>query len=378
MNHSKDKIWIAGFLLIVVVVLGFIAFQVIRIDPFFHYRKPKTDTYYYTINNERSQNDGIVKHFDYDALIAGTSMTQNFKTSEADELFGVSAIKVPAAGGSFREINETIAVALRYQPKLKTIIRGLDMNMFTQDKDTMRTDLGAYPTYLYDENPFNDVKYLFNKNVLLDHLIPMLTTKNETGSGITSFDEYANWMAYFPFGVHAVCAGGVPATEPAAAVHLSEEEKQTVLENIEQNVISLPAAYPDVTFYYFFPPYSAIYWQSLVNNGEIYKQIEAEQIVIEEILQYDNIKLFSFNEMTDITTDLNNYEDTIHYGEWINSLILAYMKDGKCLLTAENYSDYLDAEQSFYTAYDYDQLNDQTDYADDYEAELVISEKYLP
>jgi hypothetical protein len=54
------------------------------------------------------------------------------------------------------------------------------------------------------------------------------------------------------------------------------------------------------------------------------------------------------------------------------------MKNGTCLLTQDNYNGYLENELRFYTAYDYDQLNDQTDYADDYEAELVIHEKYLP
>jgi hypothetical protein len=158
---------------------------------------------------------------------------------------------------------------------------------------------------------------------------------------------------------------------------LTDEEKETVLGNIKQNVVSLAAEYPDVTFYYFFTPYSAVWWQSLVNSGEIYKQVEVERIIIEEILKYDNIKLYSFNNMTDITTDINNYKDNRHYASWINSLMLYFMKNGEGLLTKENYNDYLENELSFYTTYDYSQLNDQTDYEDDYEAERVIREKYL-
>ena len=59
----------------VLLLLPVIAYFVFTVDPFFHYRAPDTDRYYYPLNNERSQNDGILRHFDYDALITGTSMT---------------------------------------------------------------------------------------------------------------------------------------------------------------------------------------------------------------------------------------------------------------------------------------------------------------
>lgn len=94
--------------------------------PFFHYHKPNTERYYYMLNNERSQNDGISKHFDYDALITETSMAQNFIASEMDKIFGTNSIKVCYSGGSYKEINDNLVVALKYNPDLKTIVRGLE------------------------------------------------------------------------------------------------------------------------------------------------------------------------------------------------------------------------------------------------------------
>jgi hypothetical protein len=58
--------------------------------------------------DERYLNDGIVKHFDYDSIITGTSMTQNFRASEFDELFKAHCVKVPLSGASYREINELL------------------------------------------------------------------------------------------------------------------------------------------------------------------------------------------------------------------------------------------------------------------------------
>lgn len=86
----KSVWWLVGYVVMVVILLMVTATLVFRIDPFFHYHKPLISDYYYRISNQRSQNDGIEKNFDYDGIIIGTSMTQNFKTSEAELLWGGS------------------------------------------------------------------------------------------------------------------------------------------------------------------------------------------------------------------------------------------------------------------------------------------------
>lgn len=374
---KKSKLWLVGYLILVLGVLTILGGGVVKVDPFFHYHKPNTDRYYYVLNNQRSQNDGISRNFDYNALITGTSMTENFKTSELDAIFGTNSIKVPYSGATFKEINDSLIRALASNPNLKIIIRGLDMSMFIEDKDALRPELGEYPTYLYDENIFNDVKYIFNRDVLFGRVYPMTIANHNDGfePGIMSFDEYSNWMAKYTFGVNAVCPNGITVESASEPIHLTDTEKSIVLGTIHQNVTSLAEQYPEVTFYYFFTPYSVTWWQGLVHNGTIYRQIEAEEIIIEEILKYDNIKLYSFNNLTDITTDLNNYKDTIHYGSWVNSLMLQYMYDGRCLLTYENYEEYLKEELLFYISYDYGQLNNQVDYENDYFAEALLNQK---
>lgn len=131
----KSKFWLSGWLVFIIGFLVAIGVFVYRIDPYMHYHKPNTERYYYTLNNERSQNDGITKHFEYNALITGTSMTENFKTSEFDEIFGVNSIKVTYSGGSYKEINDNLIIALKKNPELKTIVRCLDYVRFLDDKD---------------------------------------------------------------------------------------------------------------------------------------------------------------------------------------------------------------------------------------------------
>ena len=377
MMKQKAIWWILAFSVLVIGALAFTAYWTVYVDPFFHYHAPKTDEFYYLLNNQRSQNDGIIKHFEYEGMIAGTSLTENFRTSEAEEMWGCSFVKIPTSGGSYKEVNDNISTALKNNQNVRVVIRGLDLLYCADDKDRMRNELGDYPTYLLDNDPFNDVHYLFNRDVIFSRVYPMVCDSRKEGfqGGITSFDAYSNWMGGpYRFGKNSLYPNGIPRKEAGIPVKMTDEEKERILGNVHQNITDLAKKYPNVTFYYFFTPLSAQWWQDLLEQGLIEKQIETERIVIREILTCKNIRLYSFNNLTDITTDLNNYKDPYHYGEWINRVMLRYMRDGKYLLIEENYEDYLAEELKFYTTFDYTSMNDQEDYENDRDAEEVWEE----
>ena len=374
----KAKAWLIGWLVLVSILLTVIGGTVYKIDPYFHFHKPDTNQYYYKIDDQRNQNDGISKHFEYNALITGTSMIENFKTTEFDEIFGVDSIKVPYSGGTYKEINDNIQVALENNPNLKTIVRCLDYGKIMDDKDAMRTDMGTYPTYLYDNNPFNDVKYLFIKDVIFNRSYRMILDNNEEGfdPGITSFDDYSRWQYSYTFGTNTVIPDGISIAEPSEIHVLTDEYKERIRGNIVQNVTSLADEYPEVEFYYFFSPYSVVWWNELIGKGDFYRWIDAEKYAIELILGHDNIHLYSFNNCTDITTDLNNYKDASHYGQWINSLMLRWIKDGKYLLNESNYLDYIEEEKKIYSSFDYLSLDRQSDYENDFYAAALWNKEF--
>ena len=341
-------------------------------DPFFHYRAPDADRYYYVMDNERSQNDGILKHFDYNAVIIGSSMTKNFETSAADRIFGVHSVKTPYSGASFREIRDNLETAFRFNPGIVEVIRGLDYVSITSGPAGRKAKL---PEYLYDRNPFNDVEYLLNRDILFNRAFPMISDSRKEGflPGITSFDDYDRF--YHPSGMHYATYDGIPDEAPGKASHLTDEETAAIRENISLNVLSIAQEHPETEFHCFFTPYSAAWWQSKVADGTIYRHIEAEKQVIELALTCDNLHLYSFNLRTDITTDMNNYSDPIHYSEWVNSLILNWIRSGEGLLTTENYLDYLERELDFYSGFDYLSMNSMPDYENDLYAAALVNEE---
>lgn len=355
MNFKKwNKIFIIEVLVALILAITF----VVIIDPFFHFHKP-VQGLYYTLTNERYVNNGILRHFEYDAVITGTSMTENFKTSEAQKVFGGNPVKVPFSGGSFKEMNDNIASAYKYGHQLKYVIRALDSYNLTKPANDMRNDLGTYPTYLYNDYLWDDFFYIFNKDAVNLCFKTLKETIKKGHGGFTDFDEYANWNAHYTFDAETVLGKRREFHKPEKIAVLSSKEKENLRENIWKNVVALAENHPETTFYYFFPPYSIVYWGSAYENGQIKKNIEAERLAIEMILECPNIKLYSFNLLTDITTDLSNYKDSIHYGEWVNDMILHWMKQDIGRLTKDNYQDYLEKEYQYYDNYQYNKVFEQ-------------------
>ena len=115
----------------------------------------------------------------------------------------------------------------------------------------------------------------------------------------------------------------------------------------------LAELYRDIDFYYFISPNCMSWWYKKTEKGDVYSIVEAEKIMMEEILKHPNIRLFTWNDLTDLTRNLKNYQDSVHFGEWINEFILQSMKDNYGLITQDNYKEVLEKELKNYLTFDY-------------------------
>ena len=350
----KNKIFVIMTIASIGFIITLISAIIIWVDPFFHYHKP-IEGLTYPLYSERYQNNGIVRHFDYDAIITGTSMTENFKASECDALFGTHAVKVPFSGGYLNEIDANLKRAFSENCEIKLVVRSLEWGNLVNDKDAWN-DIYTYPYYLYDDNVFNDVSYVFNKTVFLSAIGRLL--KNEPEDANTTFDDYEYWSDRFEYGKEAVRNTYVRPEISLQKTVLSMKEKVNAAENMEYNILDTVKANPETTFYIFFPPYSVAYWDIAQREGKLDYSIELQKIAIEAMLPYDNVKIFSFCHKKEWVTNLDNYIDANHYSGKINSDILRYMADdsSEYLITKENYMVYIDEIREFYSNYDYEKI----------------------
>lgn len=350
----KSKNFIRICLGLTIILLAGFASITVFIDPYFHYHKPVAFLEY-PLNDQRYINDGIVKHFDYNAIITGTSMTENFKKTECDDIFGCKSVKVSFSGGYYKEVDQNIRRAIKANPDIDLIIRSLDYSMMYTKKDDALFEKDFYPDYLYNNNLFDDVKYVLNKELMLSKSVGVLQY-TRAGNLTTTFDEYSNWNARFTFGKEPVLSTYIRKEKVDTVQQLDDEKVKTLQNNISQNFETTAENNPQITFYIFFPPYSICYWDELNQLGQVQYHIDTEKIIIEQLLKHENIKLFSFSNNFGLTCTLDNYKDQAHYGEWVNSQILKWLKDGEFQLTNDNYDEYLMQLEDFYLSYDYESI----------------------
>lgn len=354
---TNSKKWSMTLLLLTLALLVLLGSLTAIVDPFFHYHGP-FGSLQYPLEDQRYENDGIVRHFDYDALITGTSLTENFLASQFDRLFGVDSIKVCFSGATYHELNNNLRRAISANPDLRLVLFGLDSWFFFEEKDQLRTD-AAYPMYLYDDNLLNDVEYLLNKEVLCRYTARVLTYTRD-GGRTTDFDAYGYWGGDYGYGQTgrdiALLNAGPRTPLAEKAQPLSQQERQQMTENLMENAVALARENPDIQFLYFFPPYSILYWDNLVRSGTLDRQMEAWILATELLLEEPNIRLYSFYTDTALSTNLDNYRDSIHYGHRINDSLLERMVGDENLLTKETYSAHWQAVADFYSGYDYDAI----------------------
>lgn len=334
------------------LLLVLTAFITVITDPFFHYHRP-LPFLSYRLYEERYINDGISRHFDFDALITGTSMAQNFKPSEMDALFDTHSVKETFSGAGYRELAENLDRALSRNPDLKYVLWTLDYNGLLRDAGW--TQYEEYPLYLYDDTPFNDAPYLFNKSIFYHGVLHnMIMTLS--GGPSTTMDEYSSWER--ETGLEKVLSSYDRDELERSTGEFSKEDLNTVTETITSNITRIVNKYPDTTFYIFYTPFSICYWDSYYVSNTMEKQIQAEQTATELLLDCPNVKLYNFFDQYDVICNLDYYSDGGHYCAEINSRILEWISQDTGLLTRENYLDRLQEEREFYLNYNYDSLYD--------------------
>lgn len=365
MKKHNNWRWLGLFLGIFLTFFVCIAAVGRYVDPYMRYHAPRLEKFYYFYDEKdaRAISPAIAKYISTDGMITGTSMTENFKASEAEQLFDVSFQKLPLPAAFFGEVSNLLRIALQTNPDMKTVIRSLDTYNFDRNVDCLPETEEFYLEDLSKAGPFAHVQYLFNQDLFYGKTLPMLLNALGGGqTGITDFDSYCYWGHIYDYGAKSVVGSmELRAFSKPEQVHMTSEEEAAIRDNVARNIVSLAEQYPETQFYCFFPPYSAAWWGIKQTEGLLTRQFEEEKLVIELLLPYENIHLFSWNDQQMLTCDMNNYMDTVHYAHWVNSWMLKQMAAGEGRLTQDNYAGYLSAEQALYENYDYSSIFTQED-----------------
>lgn len=339
-NINDDYKFIKRFSIGTVSMLLLIGLIVFLIDPFFHFHKPWFGLKA-VLNDKEYQCIGTLRNFDYDALIVGSSVCENNDNSWYDKAFNCKTIKAIRSYGATADLCFLLDEAFNSGNDIKKVFYNIDPSSLNASTNTTFEMTGC-PMYLYDNNPFNDIQYLYNKGVLLEKIPYMLVN-----SYVTDYDENLsyNWAKWKNFGKQSALGLYYRTREvtPMMNEHIYDEQLRGNIELLTNEVIK----HPKTEFYFFFPAYSMLWWDGIYRTGERDAFIHCEKEMVKSLLQYDNVKVFCFQNEEDIITNLDNYMDSIHFSPEINKLMLDQMVAGEYQMTVDNYEEMLDEMKDF-------------------------------
>ena len=328
-----------NFIVGVVILLLLIAMVVIVIDPFYHYHKPLFGTKA-VLTEKEYQCIGSLKHFDYDAVIVGSSVAENYNNHWFDEDFSCNSIKAIRSYGATADLCYFLDVALENND-IKYVFYNIDPSALTSMPYETFEETGC-PMYLYDDNPFNDVEYLYNKDVLLSR-IPYTLAKS-LSNDVDEGESY-NWGQWKEFNLDMITGLYMrhPSVAPMKDVHAYDESFDANLELLESRV----ADNPDTQFYFFIPPYSMFWWDNVYREGDTEFYLYAIEETSTRLRKYDNVRFSCFIDDRDVVTNVEeNYMDVLHFRPEINHYMEKCLADGSMEINDTNIRERMDNMRS--------------------------------
>ena len=312
---------------------------VILFDPFYQYHKPLPGLKAVLADKEY-QCIGTLKTFDYDSLIVGSSVSENYNNHWFDEGFNCTSIKAIRSYGATADLSYLLDVAFAHQD-IKYVFYNLDPSALSADPVPTYESTGC-PMYLYDDNHFNDIEYLLNKDVLFEKIPYMLAN-----SFMGDYDEGLsyNWAQWKSFSEDMLL--GQYIRRPSIQEMKPADYYQN---NLDANLALLTkqiTSHPDTEFKIFIPPYSMLWWDSMYRTGETETYLYNMECAMEQLLAYDNVEFYFFLNDRDIVTNLNNYMDLLHFSQDINEYIYECLKEGSHRVTTDNYREVIEDTRTF-------------------------------
>lgn len=326
-------------LIITIVLALLVALIVVIVDPFYHYHKPLPGLKA-VLTEKEYQCIGSLRHFDYDAVIAGSSVAENYNNAWFDDRWGCKSIKAIRSYGATADLCYFLDEAYKGH-ELKYVFYNLDPSSLKTGAYTTFEETGC-PMYLYDHNVFNDVSYLFNKGVLLER-IPYTLAQSLTGD----YDEGTsyNWGQWKEFNLD-MCTGLYlrhPRIADMKDIHVYDEE----LEDNLKLITDVVSAHPKTDFYIFMPPYSMLWWDNAYREGETEFYLYAMERAMNELEAYSNVRFYYFMNDRDIITNLDSgYMDTLHFSPEVNYYICESLFSGVHQVESEDISEVMDDMRS--------------------------------
>lgn len=322
-------------LLGVVLFLGGAALLVYLTDPFFHYHEPWFGLK--AVEDEKEyQVPGMLVNFDYDSVLAGSSVVMSMDTDTLEERFSCRTVKAVGGSAGAPLLDYYLDIAFENH-EMKYVFYGLDVFSFYNPPDMKVVSDDV--EFLVNDNPFDDVEYLWNMDIIGTKIPDMIAMSRDENYEEGLMYQLNRGVQVGPEGVLAMHCPGVGELREAKPLTYQEAYVTENINRLEERV----RENPETEFLFFLPPYSIVWWDDAYEKGLLDTYLYTLEQCMVRLLPYENAHFYAteFNEAATIT-DMYQYMDYIHGSEPVTERMAQKVGTAEDEITLENYLEELE------------------------------------
>ncbi len=351
MKAKKFTILSISLILVVILIPAIFIFVVDPLQLYHSQISLKEKTKYF--KEQRHQNIGLINNFinrsneNYNTIIVGTSMSENFTPSKFEKLLddGEKVLNLTMSGATPLEQYTLIKKALE-TGKIKRVFWDIH-SYFLLSNYNQENKKHDFPYKLYTNSLFiQSGYYLFNEDYLKysfdvfrdkvnwskwSENLDTLYSWYENDIKNKKFEEYGNEKNLDKLNI------GILTRNINYQDIINKDYEYDSIENYMLKVIR---EFPDIEFNIYFPPYSTWYYRT--NRIDyIYRFLYARLYLVDKLKEFNNLHIYGFDNNYEIVNNIYNYKDYGHYRAEINDAIMNSMIKKENLLNEKNINQYL-------------------------------------
>lgn len=333
MSRITKRKWIWTIICIIMVFLIVCSLLTYMVDPFFQYRIKDNQYLLHT----RFCAPGLIKNYDYDTIVIGSSMTQNFDMDLFRTELNCSPLHIGIGGMSDEDLAEYVLLA-NNTGKADTYYLCMDLAEFRKQSESRTVD------YLMRDDLLSRMQYSICYESLFRYtpIDLALTAVTKLGYSLPSsyaynmtIDRLGYWGHAYTYGEETVISGRETGSNQVSEVDTTGLYQQ-MLEGIDGFFSQLNLG--NGNYIFFFPPYSALFWCDAQEAGYFEPYLDAKEYFVEKAVASGAI-VYDF-QGADLTVNLDYYRDTTHYSPVINDWMTKCFSQKENVITPENCSEY--------------------------------------
>ena len=272
---------------------------------------------------------GLARHYPYDAVVTGTSTSNNFRPDDLAAALGWHAMNFALAGSLIREQRAALEVSLA-TGKVRNVFWGLDPFAFRAAPPR------GFPYYLYRDTGWRTAPYFLSLGALL-HGVATIGLPDAKRTSLAQWNEERNWDRQYHYGRAEL----LDAWEHRNVVDPSALPETSALADalVADTISSLVRVHPSVQFRLVLLPYSILYDKLLLDErpAEFDAKCRLDAAIVDAAGTLPNASVYGFRDDEAITLNLDGFKDLLHFSGEVSRQIVRDVGAGRRLVTAASF-----------------------------------------